>query len=142
MIAIYSLGFCFMHDFSHVALIRKTKPDWQKGKLNGVGGACDDGETLQYTMWREWNEETGRQSCESDWKLAIECRGEDYIIGVFSYRLRPHDTLPAFKSTDEQVAWYMTHSINSREDIVPNIRWMIPLCLDTKIIAPVKVNMK
>jgi hypothetical protein len=31
-------GFLFRNNDTEVALIRKNKPDWQKGKLNGIGG--------------------------------------------------------------------------------------------------------
>jgi 8-oxo-dGTP diphosphatase len=37
----YVLGFMFSSDHSEVALIRKRKPEWQRGKLNGIGGKCD-----------------------------------------------------------------------------------------------------
>lgn len=36
----------FMKDFSdNVALVRKNKPKWQAGRLNGVCGGIEDGET-------------------------------------------------------------------------------------------------
>lgn len=44
---IYVAGFLFgpMPRHNYVALIRKNKPDWQKGKLNGIGGKVEAGET-------------------------------------------------------------------------------------------------
>jgi len=37
----YCLGFAFYRSRRKVVLIRKTKPDWQRGKLNGVGGKIE-----------------------------------------------------------------------------------------------------
>ena len=34
----YACGFLFSDDRRHVVLIRKRRPAWQAGKLNGVGG--------------------------------------------------------------------------------------------------------
>ena len=56
----YVLGFVFSDCLdSKVLLIEKTKPAWQKGKLNGIGGKIEPGETPLEAMVRETNEETG-----------------------------------------------------------------------------------
>ena len=38
MIQHYACGFLFSQDRTRVVLIRKRRPAWQAGKLNGVGG--------------------------------------------------------------------------------------------------------
>jgi len=35
----YVLGFCFGPSLTTVVLIKKNRPAWQAGRLNGVGGA-------------------------------------------------------------------------------------------------------
>ncbi len=67
-IAEYVVGYCFSHDFSMVALIKKLKPAWQKGKLNGVGGKLEPGESPREAMAREFNEEAGITT-SPDWWL-------------------------------------------------------------------------
>jgi 8-oxo-dGTP diphosphatase len=42
-----------------VVLMRKTKPDWQRGRLNGIGGRVEPGESPHKAMTREFLEETG-----------------------------------------------------------------------------------
>ena len=37
----YTVGFVFSEGFKSVLLIRKTKPDWQAGLMNGVGGEAE-----------------------------------------------------------------------------------------------------
>jgi 8-oxo-dGTP diphosphatase len=39
----YVVGFLFNSDTNKVCLIKKNRPQWQKGRLNGVGGHIEDG---------------------------------------------------------------------------------------------------
>ena len=41
----YVAGFLFSYDLKRVALIQKTKPAWQAGRHNAVGGKIEEGET-------------------------------------------------------------------------------------------------
>src|ERR1035437_6897488 len=49
-----------------VWLIRKARPEWQKGMLNGIGGHVEENENTMTAMTREFNEETGLTIL--DWK--------------------------------------------------------------------------
>lgn len=53
---IYSLVFAFCGP--DVLLLRKAKPEWQAGLLNGVGGKLEEGETVFQCARREFTEET------------------------------------------------------------------------------------
>src|SRR5690349_16479461 len=74
----YVCGFMFDRDMARLVLIRKSKPQWQAGKLNGVGGKVEligmHGlsqcyETPQRAMAREFKEETGYTTRPEDWRL-------------------------------------------------------------------------
>lgn len=54
----YVVGFAGSISLSTVALIQKTRPKWQEGKWNGIGGKIEPGEAPLAAMRREWNEET------------------------------------------------------------------------------------
>jgi 8-oxo-dGTP pyrophosphatase MutT (NUDIX family) len=54
----YVVGFLFSEDESRVLLVWKNRPAWQDGKLNGVGGKIEAGETPLQAMEREFKEET------------------------------------------------------------------------------------
>ena len=56
---LYVVAFLFTLDFKKVWLIRKEKPDWQKGCLNGIGGKVDKGEHFINAAHRELKEESG-----------------------------------------------------------------------------------
>lgn len=56
---LYTVGFAFTEDAKHVVLIRKSKPVWQAGLLNGIGGHVEHGESSHAAQVREFAEETG-----------------------------------------------------------------------------------
>lgn len=64
--------------FHRVALIRKAKPEWQKGKLNGIGGKIEEGEGPFAAMVREFREETGVD--HRDWGTFAEMTGPDWSV--------------------------------------------------------------
>lgn len=55
----YTIGALFTPELDLVLLIEKTKPDWQKGRLNLPGGHIEQGETCLQCVRREFQEETG-----------------------------------------------------------------------------------
>lgn len=134
----YSVGFFFTADMKKVALIRKVKPEWQKGKLNGVGGKVEDAESFRQAMKREFFEETGVYTQEEDWKLAIEQRGEGYILAVF-HAISKSNVAHDFIKADEQVEWYNVIDLPKREDMIPNILWFVFLAFDKEVRIPLQV---
>mgnify|MGYP001610855211 CR=1 FL=1 len=55
----YCLGYVLNDEATEVVVVKKLKPAFQKGKLNGIGGKVEDGETSIFAMEREFQEETG-----------------------------------------------------------------------------------
>lgn len=56
----YVLGFVFDRRYNNVLLIEKARPNWQAGKLNGLGGKVAEGESPAAAMVRELREETNQ----------------------------------------------------------------------------------
>lgn len=125
----YVLGFLFTDNCNNmekeVALIRKTHPEWQKGKLNGIGGHIEEGEEPVDAMTREFKEET---DAGCDWKFfCTMVFDNDTIIYCFK-----SNSIAEIKTiTDEDVNWYKIKDIvnSNNEDIIPNLRWLIPMAL-------------
>ena len=55
----YVTGFLFSADASHLVLIKKINPAWQRGLFNGIGGKVEANEIAVDAMVRECLEETG-----------------------------------------------------------------------------------
>ena len=60
----YVVGLLFSNDCHHVILIKKNRPAWQVGLLNGVGGRIEEDETPLECMIREFKEEAGEKITE------------------------------------------------------------------------------
>src|SRR4051812_3192633 len=72
----YVCGFAF-DLLGRLVLIRKKRPEWQAGRLNGVGGHQEPGETPEVAMAREFYEETGVGCRAENWRLFFELTIED-----------------------------------------------------------------
>jgi 8-oxo-dGTP diphosphatase len=81
----YVLGFAFNEAQTHVALIRKLRPDWQAGKWNGIGGHIEEGESPVEAMAREFNEEAGVYITTEEWSPMGEMNGEGWHCHLFRY---------------------------------------------------------
>src|SRR5688572_22991595 len=126
----YVCGFLFSPDGSRVLLIRKRRPAWQAGKLNGLGGKIEPGETAIDAMRREFREEAGVDVAE--WEHVLTLSGADdggSGRGWAGHFFRAFGDLSGVRAlTDEALEIHPTRSLPP--DTIPNLRWMIPLMLD------------
>jgi len=68
----YVCGFAFTEDGKQVLLISKNRPEWQRGRLNGVGGKIESfDKSPAYAMVREFEEETGLKTKPDQWDFLI-----------------------------------------------------------------------
>lgn len=120
----YVAGFCFSENGKQVALIRKLKPEWQRGLLNGIGGKVEPGEEPCAAMVREFEEETGARV--EGWRSFCTATTEEDRLHFFTAR----GDLAALRSAeDEEVVTVDVADVPVLETI-PNLRWLIPLALD------------
>lgn len=80
---LHSLGFLFSPDLAKVALIRKASPAWQAGKLNGIGGKAEPGETSLDAMSREFREEAGLDIPAGAWNLFGRLGSPDFEVHCY-----------------------------------------------------------
>ncbi len=130
----YVLGFLF-GDGQQVLLIRKNKPTWQAGFLNGIGGKIESGETPAQAMCREFREEAGLDI--GAWKQFAVMTGPDWSVTCF---FGWGELRRAVSLTDEKL---VVANINDLpKDCLYNLRWLIPLARDVAINDVVTVRHK
>lgn len=121
----YVVGFLFSPNYKNVVLIRKNRPDFQKGLYNGVGGKIELNESPIEAMIREFKEETGLLITE--WKEYAILDG-DCQVHVFSSISEEY--IKVETKTDEEVCILYTFEVSSLK-IMPNLRWLIPMAMDS-----------
>jgi len=122
------VGFMFNEKETDVLLIKKNKPKWQLGKFNGIGGKVEDGEFYHCAMVREFKEETGIDSNETDWWKVILIGGDDWEVQVFTAK---SDNVFNFKTMEEETVNLLPLKELDSYDLISNLYWLIPLCLDS-----------
>ena len=121
----YTVSFIFDPTLERVLLIHKNRPAWQRGKLNGVGGKLEAGETPVMCITREVREETGLVIAPSAWIAVGAMTSEEWHVSVFTSIY--HGTAGDARSvTNEQIEWITTARLP--HTVVPNLAWLIPLC--------------
>ena len=123
----YTVGFIFNPDFSKVLLVEKNRPDWQKGKLNGVGGKIEPGEESSACIAREVFEETSLKTRPEDWTFVGEMKTADWRVDVYTM-IHRGDLGDAKTVTDEKIEWNSAKPLPERA--LSNLRWLVPLSMD------------
>lgn len=131
----YVLGFVFNHDLSSVLLLRKGHPDWQAGKLNGIGGQVEGLESICQAMVREAREEIGLIPCsvnEWDYVCTMTRSGAmGFQCDVFRLILDEGENLSRYcGQEDEPVELIPTRYVSTRDDLVSPAQWLVAMCAD------------
>lgn len=126
----YVAGFLFSEDKKRVALVKKEKPDWQRGKLNAIGGKIETSDQSPlFAMVREFQEETG--ALVNDWRHFCDLRFRGGSIHFF-VSFGDVEALRTMEAEEIQV-----HFVDQVGQLatIPNLRWLVPLALDKDRVA-------
>lgn len=125
----YTIGAVFgPNDFSHVLLIEKKKPDWQKGFLNFPGGSVEPGEGAVDCVAREFREETALKIPASDWRHLGVIKSElGYTVDFFGVEYKEEYGEPE-SLTDETIDW--EECDNLPQNCISNIYWLVPFAIN------------
>jgi 8-oxo-dGTP pyrophosphatase MutT (NUDIX family) len=133
----YSAGFLFAKTgaLTRVLLVRKRKPDWQRGHLNAVGGVFEPGEEAAVCMAREFYEEANYIT--SAWDMFCSEYGPGYEVHFFrAWKRRGEDwTPPSHNDSGEELEWCDPHNLKS--PAIGNVHWLLQMALDPRQINSV-----
>lgn len=140
----YVVGLPLVPRLGAVLLVRKNRPAWQAGRLNGPGGkverAGDLYETDPAAMSREFLEEVGVLVRAERWAPRVTLSGDGWRCCFLVARLTDEEAAAAMegRSGRDEPAEMAFVDVLPR-DLVPNLRWIIPLALDDTV-RPVVVR--
>lgn len=136
------MGFVFDAKGERVVLIRKLKPSWQAGKLNGVGGKIEDAEDRPVqAMVREFKEEAGVDTEEGDWTPFHLAMFRDPTglpsANIYFFKMFSDEVYAAAQTVEKEtivkVPFEYAMCDPSDASIVPNLRWLLPLAKDPHV---------
>jgi len=126
---LFTVGFVFDTTLEQVLLVHKLKPATQAGKLNGVGGKIEDGETAIECMVRECQEESALLIPAVDWKEYATIKdtngtnpGAKIYVFAALYSGKMSD---ASKNDYEEVEWFPYNALP--ETIWRNLSFLVPM---------------
>jgi 8-oxo-dGTP diphosphatase len=124
----YVLGFYFLEGTFTVVLIRKTRPSWCRGKLNGLGGSIEPNETPVQAMVREFKEESGISTTIDQWSPWMVLAGDNWVMDVFVGEGKVEGLI---KECDEG-SIEMHFAFSDKEQIDSTARALLMLLWDSK----------
>jgi 8-oxo-dGTP diphosphatase len=131
---VYVLALLFTLDRRRVALMRRTRPAWQAGRVNGLGGKLVAGETPADAARREVREEAGVDVAQ--WREVLAWEDREYRMHV----LRAVDDRAREVRTMEDQEVFLAHVAELPATVIDNLRWLVPLALDDDIAFPISVR--
>jgi 8-oxo-dGTP diphosphatase len=131
----YVLGFVFDLEYRDVLLIQKARPAWQAGRLNGLGGKMEEGETSYQAMERELAEETagrlGRVTLASFGRLrgGVDARTGKNAWEVWLFHGRAGGDIVGLTGieVDGEVIQVVPRLDLPNWPVVPNVRYLVPM---------------
>lgn len=118
----YVAGFMFDQSLQNVLLVEKQKPDWQKGRWNGIGGKIELDETPLQAMQREFLEETSIDY--PYWERLCSLSGDGWIVHFFFCVVMYSGLEKAKTVTQERI---LIRPSNYHSAMLPNLEWLIPM---------------
>lgn len=118
----YTVGFIFDPTLCRVVLIHKNRPDWQNGRMNGIGGHIEEGEESVACMVRETQEESGLVTGKEQWVFLGTIHEPGALVDFYA-TIHAGDPKDIVSCTDEPVEWCDVAHLP--EQVLPNIPWLV-----------------
>jgi 8-oxo-dGTP diphosphatase len=130
----YVLALLFTADRSRVVLMHKTRPAWQAGRVNALGGKLLPGESATDAARREVREEAGVDVAAWEEFLVWD----DPVYRMHAVRAFDDAAARAHTAEDQQV--FLADALSLPPNVIDNLRWLVPLALDRDVAVPLAVR--
>ena len=130
----YVLALLFTADRRRVALMHKTRPAWQAGRVNALGGKLLPDESPAAAARREVLEEAGVDV--RDWEEFLVWDDPVYRM----HAVRAFDEAAERVRTAEDQEVFLAPVDALPASLIDNLRWLVPLALDRDVAVPVRVT--
>ena len=114
--------------------MRRTRPAWQAGRVNALGGKLREGELPHDAARREVREESGVDVAE--WAEVLVWEDPEYRMHV----MRAVSELARGARTMEDQEVFLTEVDTLPANVIDNLRWLVPLALDGDVAFPIDVR--
>jgi 8-oxo-dGTP diphosphatase len=112
----YVVGIIFDTACENTLLIRKNRPVWQAGRLNGVGGRIEADETPYAAMVRECEEECGLVL--ENWSL-VKIYSDKKHFAVYYFATTTSNLSFALSITDECLEIWKVENLHNANIVPP-----------------------
>jgi 8-oxo-dGTP diphosphatase len=130
----YVLALLFTADARQVVLVRKSRPAWQAGRVNALGGKLHQDEGVTDAARREVREEAGIEV--DGWEEFLVWHDAEYRLRA----VRAFDDVARLARTAEDQDVFLARVDALPPNVIDNLRWIIPLALDRDVAVPVAVR--
>ena len=130
----YVLALLFSEDRRRVVLMHKTRPVWQAGRVNALGGKLAPGESPADAARREVREEAGVDVAAWEEFLVWD----DPVYRMHAVRAFDAAALDARTAEDQEV--FLADAAALPPNVIDNLRWLVPLALDREVALPIDVR--
>ena len=130
----YVLALLFTPDRARVVLMHKTRPAWQAGRVNALGGKVGPGERPVAAVRREVAEEGGVDVAH--WEEFLVWDDPVYRM----HALRAFDSAAERAHTAEDQEVFLAPVDDLPPNLIDNLCWLIPLALDRDVAIPSRVR--
>jgi 8-oxo-dGTP diphosphatase len=130
----YVLALLFTADARQVVLVRKSRPAWQAGRVNALGGKLHQDEGVTDAARREVREEAGVDV--DGWEEFLVWHDAEYRLRA----VRAFDDAARLARTAEDQDVFLARVDALPPNVIDNLRWIIPLALDRDVAVPIAVR--
>ncbi|HEX6808379.1 MAG TPA: NUDIX domain-containing protein [Gemmatimonadaceae bacterium] len=130
----YVLALLFTADRAQIVLMEKTRPAWQAGRVNALGGKLGAGERAEDAARREVREEAGVDV--ATWDPVLVWYDAQYTMHV----VRAFDDAALRARTAEDQRVFRAPVSQLPANVIDNLRWLVPLALDRDVSLPIDVR--